>query len=99
MIQDKGLARMHLTWFYSIVLQPMFITNQNSLYLCMDQFKEEGIINHYGVSVERIEEGLKAMNFPRVEAIEIIFNTFRSRPTELYFKEAMKHQIAEVGLT
>jgi aryl-alcohol dehydrogenase-like predicted oxidoreductase len=62
----------------------------------LDTLKTEGKINHYGVSVERIEEGLKAMSYEGVEAIEIIFNMFRLRPTELFFNEAKKHDIGVI---
>jgi len=62
----------------------------------MDKFKDEGIIKHYGVSVQTIEEGLKAMNYPGVEAIEIIFNMFRLRPTELFFEQAKKHDVGVI---
>lgn len=59
----------------------------------MDSFKEDGLIKHYGVSVERVEEGLKAMEYDGVEAIEIIFNMFRLRPSELFFEEAKKRNV------
>jgi aryl-alcohol dehydrogenase-like predicted oxidoreductase len=59
----------------------------------LDEIKKEGFIKHYGVSVERIEEGLKALEYPGVEAIEIIFNMFRLRPMELFFEQAKKKQV------
>ncbi|MFW6318964.1 MAG: aldo/keto reductase [Bacillota bacterium] len=62
----------------------------------LDTLKDEGKIKHYGVSVERIEEGLKAMQYDGVEAIEIIFNMFRLRPSELFFEEAKKHNIGVI---
>jgi len=62
----------------------------------LDQLKIEGKIKHYGVSVERIEEGLKAMDYEGVEAIEIIFNMFRLRPTEYFFKRAQEQKIGVI---
>lgn len=62
----------------------------------LDTLKEEGKIKHYGVSVERIEEGLKAMQYDGVEAIEIIFNMFRLRPQELFFEEAKKRNVGVI---
>ena len=59
----------------------------------MDDFKEKGLIKHYGVSVERIEEGLKALDYEGVEAIEIIFNMFRLKPQELFFEMAKKRNV------
>lgn len=60
----------------------------------LDQLKVEGKIKHYGVSVERIEEGLKAMDYEGVDAIEVIFNMFRLRPIEHLFKRAAKQKVA-----
>jgi len=75
---------------------PTDVYYQPEVFEFMDKFKEQGLIKHYGVSVERIEEGLKAMNYPGVEAIEIIFNMFRLRPTELFFEEAKKNNIGVI---
>ncbi len=59
----------------------------------LDQLKIENKIKHYGVSVQKVEEALKAIEYPGVEAIEIIFNMFRLRPSELFFKEAKKKNV------
>jgi aryl-alcohol dehydrogenase-like predicted oxidoreductase len=42
----------------------------------------------YGVSVEKVEEGLKAIEYPAVASVQIIFNMFRQRPAELFFPRA-----------
>ncbi|MBN2268173.1 MAG: aldo/keto reductase [Acholeplasmataceae bacterium] len=62
----------------------------------LDKIKEEGKIKHYGVSVQKVEEGLKAIEYPGVEAVEIIFNMFRLRPAELFFKEAKKKNVGVI---
>ncbi|WP_434521655.1 aldo/keto reductase [Halorubrum sp. AS12] len=54
----------------------------------LDTLADEGRIASYGVSVERVEEGLKAMEYPGVESVQIIFNPFRQRPAELFLEEA-----------
>ncbi len=59
----------------------------------LDRMVEAGKIRHYGVSVERVEEGLKAIEFPGVKTVQIIFNCFRHRPAELFFEQAKKHQV------
>ncbi|MFH5881322.1 aldo/keto reductase [Liberiplasma polymorphum] len=63
------------------------------LFKVLDELIEEQKINHYGVSVERIEEGLKALEYPNVSAIEIIFNMFRLRPMETFFKKAKEKDV------
>ena len=59
----------------------------------LDQIKKEGKIKHYGVSIEKIEEGIKAMDYPGVEEIEVIFNMFRLRHTQELFDLAKKNNV------
>ena len=54
----------------------------------------QGKISHYGVSVEKVEEAIKAIEFPGVASVQIIFNIFRQRPAELFFKMAQQRQVA-----
>lgn len=59
----------------------------------LDDLVKAGKIRHYGVSVEKVEEALKAIEFPNVETIQIIFNIFRHRPSELFFEQAKKKKV------
>lgn len=58
--------------------------------------REAGRIAHYGVSVERVEEGLKAIEYPGVETVQIIFNPFRQRPADLFFREAKRRDVGVI---
>jgi aryl-alcohol dehydrogenase-like predicted oxidoreductase len=59
----------------------------------LDRLMQAGKIRHYGVSVERVEEALKAVEFPNVQTVQIIFNCFRHRPAELFFARAEKKRV------
>jgi aryl-alcohol dehydrogenase-like predicted oxidoreductase len=59
----------------------------------LDDLTKEGKVRYYGVSVERVEEALKAIEFPGVQSIQIIFNMFRTRPAELFFPEAQRRRV------
>lgn len=59
----------------------------------MDDLVKAGKLNHYGVSVEKVEEGLKAIEYPNVKTVQIIFNIFRQRPNGLFFEQALKKKI------
>ncbi len=59
----------------------------------LDDLVKAGKIRHYGVSVERVEEALKAIEYPNVKTVQIIFNCFRLRPSELFFEQAKKRNI------
>jgi len=59
----------------------------------LDDLVQQGKLRHYGVSVEKVEEALKAIEYPNVKTVQIIFNIFRQRPAELFFKEAQRRQV------
>ncbi|MDB2261887.1 aldo/keto reductase [Halorubrum ezzemoulense] len=58
--------------------------------------ESEGRIDAYGVSVERVEEGLKAIEYPGVESVQIVFNPFRQRPAELFLDEAAARDVGVI---
>ncbi len=62
----------------------------------LDDLVKSGKIRYYGVSVEKVEEALKAIEFPNVSTVQIIFNMFRERPMELFFHEAVKRNIGVI---
>jgi aryl-alcohol dehydrogenase-like predicted oxidoreductase len=59
----------------------------------LDDLVKAGKLRYYGVSVEKVEEALKAIEFPGVQSVQIIFNLFRQRPTELFFNEARRRKV------
>jgi aryl-alcohol dehydrogenase-like predicted oxidoreductase len=59
----------------------------------LDDLVNAGKIRYYGVSVEKVEEALKAIEYPNVQSVQIIFNMFRQRPAELLFEQAKKRKI------
>jgi aryl-alcohol dehydrogenase-like predicted oxidoreductase len=59
----------------------------------LDAMVAEGRIANYGVSVEKVEEALKAIEFPGVASIQIIFNAFRQRPAERFLAEALRRDV------
>ena len=59
----------------------------------LDELVRAGKLQHYGVSVEKVEEALKAIEYPNVQTVQIIFNIFRQRPADLFFTEARKKSV------
>ena len=72
---------------------PTEVYYRPEIFELFDRLREEGKILHLGVSVEKVEEGLKAIEFPNVTTVQVIFNMFRQRPPELLFKEAARRDI------
>jgi aryl-alcohol dehydrogenase-like predicted oxidoreductase len=66
---------------------------QPELYGILDDLVKQGKLRFYGVSVEKVEEALKAIEYPNVQSIQIIFNLFRQRPAELFFEQAKKRKV------
>ncbi|ACV46284.1 MULTISPECIES: aldo/keto reductase [Halomicrobium] len=69
---------------------------QPETFAALARLKDEGALDHYGVSVETVEEGLKAIQFPGVETVQIIFNPFRQRPADLFFEEAKRRDVGVI---
>jgi aryl-alcohol dehydrogenase-like predicted oxidoreductase len=59
----------------------------------LDGLVKSGKIRHYAVSVRTCEEGLKALEYPGIQSVQIIFNMFRHRPAELFFPEAKRRRV------
>jgi aryl-alcohol dehydrogenase-like predicted oxidoreductase len=72
---------------------PTDVYYQPEVFGFLDDLATAGKIRHYGVSVERVEEALKAIEFPNVQSVQIIFNIFRQRPAEVFFPAARLRQV------
>jgi len=59
----------------------------------LDDLVKDGKLRYYGVSVEKVEEALKAIEYPNVQTVQIIFNIFRQRPLDLFFGEAQRRKV------
>ncbi|MFV8393649.1 aldo/keto reductase [Flavobacterium sp. LB2P6] len=76
---------------------PTEVFYRPEIFEMFERLKEQGKILNLGVSVEKVEEGLKAIEFPNVTSVQIIFNLFRQRPSELFFKEALKRDVGIIA--
>ena len=72
---------------------PPVLLYRPEFFSLLDDFVRAGKIRYYGASVETVEEALKAIEFPGVQTIQIIFNMFRHRPAELFFPEAKRRRV------
>ena len=72
---------------------PVEVYYRPEVFGALDDLAKAGKIRYYGVSVEKVEEGLKAIEYPGVQTVQIIFNCFRQRPAELFFEQAKKRRV------
>jgi aryl-alcohol dehydrogenase-like predicted oxidoreductase len=59
----------------------------------LDDLVSAGKLRHYGVGVEKVEEALKAIEYPGVRSVQIVYNIFRQRPAELLFRETLARRV------
>ena len=95
---ENSLANMGLETLDLIQLHcpPTEVYYRPEIFELFDRLKTEGKIQHMGVSVEKVEEALKAIEFPNVTTVQIIFNMFRQRPAELFFREALRREVGVI---
>jgi aryl-alcohol dehydrogenase-like predicted oxidoreductase len=63
----------------------------------LDGLVRAGKLRHYGVSVEKVEEALKAIEYPGVHSVQIVYNIFRQRPAELLFPQALQRRVGIIA--
>ena len=92
---ESSLTNMKLETLDLIQLHcpPTAVYYRPEIFELFDTLKQEGKIQHMGVSVEKVEEALKAIEYDNVTTVQIIFNMFRQRPTQLFFSEAKKKNV------
>lgn len=76
---------------------PTEVYYRPEVFEAMDALIASGKIRSYGVSVEKVEEALKAIDYPGVVSVQIIYNIFRQRPAELFFREAKARNVAVIA--
>ncbi|GHO42704.1 aldo/keto reductase [Ktedonospora formicarum] len=72
---------------------PSEVYAMTEVFSLLDELQQQGKIRHYGVSVEKVEEALRAIQYPNVKSVQIIFNMFRLKPAEQFFAEARKREV------
>jgi aryl-alcohol dehydrogenase-like predicted oxidoreductase len=72
---------------------PTQVYHMPEVFGVLDDLVKAGKVRYYGVSVEKVEEALKAIEYPNVQIVQIIFNMFRRRPAELLFEQTKKRKV------
>jgi aryl-alcohol dehydrogenase-like predicted oxidoreductase len=72
---------------------PTALYDQREVFSTLDGFVKAGKLRYYGVSVEKVEEALKAIEYPNVQSVQIIFNCFRQKPADVFFSRAKDKKV------
>ena len=86
-LKRTGLERLDLIQLHC---PPTEVYYRPDIFETFERLQEQGKIAHLGVSVEKVEEALKAIEFDNVTTVQIIFNLFRQRPASLFFQQAQQ---------
>lgn len=89
-LQNLGVEALDLLQLHC---PPTDVYYRPEVFAVLDELVAQGKLRYYGVSVERVEEALKAIEYPGVQSVQIIFNIFRQRPADLFFAEAKRRQV------
>lgn len=72
---------------------PSEVYDKSEVFGILDDLTRQGKLRYYGVSVEQVDEALKAITYPNVQSVQIIFNMFRLKPAEQFFTAARERQV------
>jgi aryl-alcohol dehydrogenase-like predicted oxidoreductase len=72
---------------------PSAVYEMPEVFGILDDLAAAGKIRHYGVSVERVAEAVRAVEYPNVQSVQIIFNMFRLKPAEEFFPIARERKV------
>ena len=75
---------------------PSEIIFKKETFEMMDKIVKKGKVANYGVSVHKISDAMEAIKNPNVKSIQLVFNIFRQKPTEIFFSEAKKKNVAVI---
>jgi len=92
---ERSLQNLHVESLDLLQLHcpPTDVYYRPEVFDALDELIKQGKIRNYGVSVQTVEEALKAIEFPNVQTVLIIFNVFRQRPADLFFAEAARKRV------
>ncbi len=92
-LTNMGLETLDLVQLHC---PPTEVYYRPEIFGLFDRLKEEGKVQNLGISVEKIEEALKGIEFENVTTVQIIFNMFRQRPSELFFEQTRKKDVGVI---
>ncbi len=95
---DRSLKNLEIDSLDLVQLHcpPTEVLYRPEVFGALDDLRKAGKIKNYGVSVEKVEEALKAIEYPDVTSIQIIYNIFRQRPADLFFRQAKQKNVAVI---
>ena len=92
-LRELGVERIDLMQLHC---PPIAVYNAE-VFGILDDLVKQGKMQFYGVSVERLDEAKKAIEFPGVQTVQLVFNMFRQRPITDFFPEAQQRKVGIIA--
>lgn len=89
-LENLGVETLDLVQLHT---PPSEVFNRPGVFAALDELQHSGKIRFYGASVEKVSEALKAIEYPNLQVVQIVFNVFRHRPAEEFFSRAQDRQV------
>jgi len=92
---DRSLSNLGVSSIDLLQLHcpPTEVYYRPEAFVALDRLKDKGKIRFYGVSVEKVSEALKAIEYPDVQSVQIIFNMLRMKPAAEFFPAARQRNV------
>jgi aryl-alcohol dehydrogenase-like predicted oxidoreductase len=90
-IERLGVERLWLTQGHCL---PRAIIERGEIFDHMRRLQQDGLIEHFGMSVESIEEAKSCLRVDGLASLQVIFNVFRQRLVDELFDEADRNEVA-----
>jgi aryl-alcohol dehydrogenase-like predicted oxidoreductase len=96
---DRSLSNLGVSSIDLLQLHcpPTEVYYRPETFKALDRLKDKGKIRFYGVSVEKVSEALKAIEYPDVQSVQIIFNMLRLKPATEFFPSAKKRNVGIIA--
>jgi aryl-alcohol dehydrogenase-like predicted oxidoreductase len=76
---------------------PSEVFENESVFEALEELVQAGKLRAYGVSVEKVSEAMRALQYPNMQSVQIIFNAFRLKPSEAFFAAARERQVGIIA--
>jgi aryl-alcohol dehydrogenase-like predicted oxidoreductase len=90
-LERLGRPALDLTQLHCV---PPHVLQEGKVFTWLRQLKSEGLIKHFGASVESMEEARTCLQHPDLDSLQIIFNVFRQKPIDELFEQAKAKGVA-----
>jgi aryl-alcohol dehydrogenase-like predicted oxidoreductase len=88
-VESLGLVQLHCL--------PSQIYDTPRIFESLESLVADGVIDHYGVSVETVDEATRALRWDGLATIQLVFNIFRQKPADTVLQAAADRDVGLIA--